>query len=143
MKALILDGSRDGDSLTPVAVLGMTSALAKRADDVERVNLRELAVGPCAGCFGCWTLGSPSWPVKFITSCGTGDTRRRSVSERCHRPTSRPSGGGVMNVLILIGSPKGRKSASCMLGSRLAEGLRKHGAAVSEEMVHLSRACSS
>lgn len=41
-----------------------------------------------------------------------------------------------MNVLILIGSPKGRKSASFMLGSRLAEGLRKHGAAVSEGMVH-------
>lgn len=55
MKALILDGSRDGDSLTPVAVLGMTSALAKRADDVKRVMLRELAIGPCAGCFGCWT----------------------------------------------------------------------------------------
>lgn len=55
MKALILDGSRDGDSLTPVAVLGMASALASRADDVERVILRELAIGPCAGCFGCWT----------------------------------------------------------------------------------------
>lgn len=41
-----------------------------------------------------------------------------------------------MNVSILIGSPKGRKSASFMLGSRLAEGLRKHGAAVSEGMVH-------
>jgi hypothetical protein len=30
MKALILDGSRCGDPLTPVAVLGMTSALARR-----------------------------------------------------------------------------------------------------------------
>ncbi|MCL5884857.1 MAG: NAD(P)H-dependent oxidoreductase [Deltaproteobacteria bacterium] len=41
-----------------------------------------------------------------------------------------------MNVLILTGSPKGRKSASCMLGSKLAEGLREHGAAVSDGMVH-------
>jgi len=41
-----------------------------------------------------------------------------------------------MNVLILIGSPKGRKSASCKLGLKLAEGLREHGAAVSEELVH-------
>lgn len=55
MKALILDGSREGDSLTPVAVLGMTSALAGRADFVERVKPCELAIAPCAGCFGCWT----------------------------------------------------------------------------------------
>jgi multimeric flavodoxin WrbA len=55
MKALILDGSREEDSLTPVAVLGMTSALAGRVDNVELVKLRELAIAPCAGCFGCWT----------------------------------------------------------------------------------------
>lgn len=40
-----------------------------------------------------------------------------------------------MNVLILIGSPKGRNSASFRLGSKLAEGLREHGAAVSDRMV--------
>jgi multimeric flavodoxin WrbA len=55
MRALVLDGSREGDSLTPVAVLGMTSALAGRADFVELVKPRELAIAPCAGCFGCWT----------------------------------------------------------------------------------------
>jgi hypothetical protein len=49
MKALILDGNRDGDSLTPVAVLGMASALASCADDVERVILRELVIGPVVG----------------------------------------------------------------------------------------------
>lgn len=41
-----------------------------------------------------------------------------------------------MNVLILIGSPKGRKSASFMLGSKLAEDLREHRAVVSDGMVH-------
>lgn len=55
MKALVLDGSREGDSLAPVAVLGMTSALAGRVDFVELVKPRELAIAPCAGCFGCWT----------------------------------------------------------------------------------------
>lgn len=40
-----------------------------------------------------------------------------------------------MNVLILIGSPKGRRSASWTLGSRLAEGLREHGAAVADALV--------
>ena len=55
MKALVLDGSREGDSLTPVAVLGMTSALAGRGHSVELVRPRELAIAPCTGCFGCWT----------------------------------------------------------------------------------------
>lgn len=41
-----------------------------------------------------------------------------------------------MNVLLLIGSPKGRASASFLLGSKLAEGFRKHGAAVSDGFVH-------
>lgn len=41
-----------------------------------------------------------------------------------------------MNALLLVGSPKGRKSASCLLGSMLAEGMRKHGAMVSEGFVH-------
>jgi len=41
-----------------------------------------------------------------------------------------------MNVLILTGSPKDRNSASYMLASKLAEGLREHGAAVSDGMVH-------
>lgn len=55
MKALILDGSRNGDSLTPVAVLGMQSALEVRGAGVEVVRLRDLDIAPCTGCFGCWT----------------------------------------------------------------------------------------
>jgi multimeric flavodoxin WrbA len=41
-----------------------------------------------------------------------------------------------MQVLILIGSPKGRNSASGMLASKLVEGLREQGATVSDELVH-------
>jgi NAD(P)H-dependent FMN reductase len=41
-----------------------------------------------------------------------------------------------LNALILVGSPKGRVSASWMLGSRLAEGLRDHGVTVQYGMVH-------
>jgi len=41
-----------------------------------------------------------------------------------------------MNVFLLIGSPKGRHSASFRLGSKLAEGMRAHGAAVVEGMLH-------
>lgn len=55
MKALLLDGCREGDYLAMEAVLEMTAALAGRADDVEVVKLRELAISACTGCFGCWT----------------------------------------------------------------------------------------
>jgi len=41
-----------------------------------------------------------------------------------------------MNALILTGSPKGRKSASFSLASKLAEALRERGAAVSDGFVH-------
>ena len=49
MKALVLDGSHEGDSLTSVAVQGMTSALAGRGTSVELVKPPELAIAPCEG----------------------------------------------------------------------------------------------
>lgn len=55
MKALILDGGREGDDLTAIAVAAMTSALAARGAAVESVPLRDRDIAPCAGCFGCWT----------------------------------------------------------------------------------------
>ena len=75
MKALVLDGSREGDSLTPVAVLGMTSALAGRVDDVLLFKLRELAIAPCAGCFGCWTRT----PGECVVEDGARDVLRSYV----------------------------------------------------------------
>jgi len=75
MKALILDGSRDGDSFTPVAVLGMLSALAARGVDVLRVTLLERDIAPCAGCFGCWT----KTPGECVIADGARDILRSYV----------------------------------------------------------------
>jgi len=55
MKVLVLDGGREGDALTLVAVQELVSVLAERADDVELVPLRERSIAMCTGCFGCWT----------------------------------------------------------------------------------------
>lgn len=55
MRSLIMDGSHDGDILTPVAVAGMASALSARGAAATVVKLRERDIGPCSGCFGCWT----------------------------------------------------------------------------------------
>jgi hypothetical protein len=41
-----------------------------------------------------------------------------------------------MSMLILTGSPKGRKSASFTLASKLAEGLRENDVHVNDELVH-------
>ncbi len=41
-----------------------------------------------------------------------------------------------MNALIVVGSPKGRASASYALGTALADGLHGHGAAVCDAFVH-------
>ncbi len=55
VRALILNGSREGDPLTGLAAAGMAAALAARGAAVETVALRERDIAPCAGCFGCWT----------------------------------------------------------------------------------------
>jgi multimeric flavodoxin WrbA len=69
MKALVLDGGHEGDSLTSVAVQGMTSALAGRGISVELVKPRELAIAPCEGCFGCWNR-TPGECVIKDDACG-------------------------------------------------------------------------
>ncbi len=76
MKALILDGSRAGDSLTPVAVHGMRSALEGRRTAVEHARLRELDIAPCTGCFGCWTRT----PGECVLEDGARDVVRSYVA---------------------------------------------------------------
>ncbi len=75
MKALILDGSREGDALTPAAVRGMASALNTRGASVEMVSLRESDIAPCAGCFGCWTRT----PGECVTADAARDIAREYV----------------------------------------------------------------
>lgn len=55
MKALVLDGGREGDVLTAAAVAGMVSALGEIRVDVISVPLRNRDIAMCMGCFGCWT----------------------------------------------------------------------------------------
>ncbi len=75
MKALILDGSRDGDVLTPAAVVGMASALAARGAQLDLAILRTRDIAPCAGCFGCWT----KTPGECVVADGARDVVRSYV----------------------------------------------------------------
>lgn len=52
MKAVVLDGSRDAADSAALAKLA--EALASRNCTPEIIALREKAIAPCLGCFGCW-----------------------------------------------------------------------------------------
>ena len=54
MRALILNGAPEGDdSLEPV-LQTLIEELAGRDYEVEAVELRQVSIDPCLGCFGCW-----------------------------------------------------------------------------------------
>ncbi len=54
MRALVLDGSREGEQdLEPVRQV-MTEELQALDWDVEVLQLRDIEMKPCTGCFGCW-----------------------------------------------------------------------------------------
>jgi multimeric flavodoxin WrbA len=54
MKALLLDGSREGQSLGRFGQLA-EQELRTRGYEVETLVLSSLKIAPCKGCFGCWT----------------------------------------------------------------------------------------
>ena len=55
MKALVLDGSREGEKdLEPLKDV-FTEELRALDWDVEVLQLRDIEIKPCNGCFGCWT----------------------------------------------------------------------------------------
>jgi hypothetical protein len=55
MNALVLDGSREGETRNERAADELASGLAARGYDVELIALRDLDIRACTGCFGCWT----------------------------------------------------------------------------------------
>lgn len=54
MRALVLDGSREGDARAPAVRRALLDELARRGWQAEALELRRLDVAPCVGCFGCW-----------------------------------------------------------------------------------------
>ncbi len=54
--ALILDGRIDkDDDVAEQALLLVTDGLTAREWAMTTIQLHELAIAPCLGCFGCWT----------------------------------------------------------------------------------------
>ena len=55
MKTLVLNGERGPGDGTAVVEAALMRERAGSGDAIERVLLREERIGPCRGCFCCWT----------------------------------------------------------------------------------------
>ncbi len=54
MKALILNGERNNESLLSVAEAVVRKEVSSAGWQADGVLLREKKIAPCMGCFGCW-----------------------------------------------------------------------------------------
>ncbi len=54
MRATLLLGAVPDDAHTRCVAKVLTSALEERACATEAIDLAELDIAPCLGCFGCW-----------------------------------------------------------------------------------------
>ena len=54
MRAVILDGTRDGRELENHSREVLLAEIGARADEVRTFALRDMDIGHCLGCFGCW-----------------------------------------------------------------------------------------
>jgi len=73
MKAVILDGSRNGDDGLAEARQTLTAQLQALGWQVRPFALRELEIHHCLGCFGCW--------VKTPGECVIDDAAREIARE--------------------------------------------------------------
>jgi multimeric flavodoxin WrbA len=55
MKALLLDGSRAGDTVSTQARGFIEQELRGKGWGVSSLTLRDMEIAPCTGCFRCWT----------------------------------------------------------------------------------------
>ncbi|MDD1663836.1 MAG: flavodoxin family protein [Methanomicrobiales archaeon] len=55
MKALLFDGSREGDIASRQAREVIERDLREKGWEVSSLMLRDMEIAPCLGCFRCWT----------------------------------------------------------------------------------------
>lgn len=54
MKALIFNGSKGEDNSLKLSQEIIEAELKERGWQVDTLQLRDMDIGPCLGCFGCW-----------------------------------------------------------------------------------------
>ena len=63
LKVLVLDGFENENAFATLVYNTVTSNFIQKAAEVERLELRNMKVNYCIGCFGCWL----KTPGKCIT----------------------------------------------------------------------------
>lgn len=71
MKAVIFDGSKEGDLTTKAIEETIVNQLTIKGWEVEPVALRNVQIANCLGCFGCW--------VKTPGTCTINDEGRETT----------------------------------------------------------------
>jgi len=54
MRAVVLNGARDGDEATDRVGEVLADVLKRRGCQIDVVQLRDVDMADCLGCFGCW-----------------------------------------------------------------------------------------
>lgn len=54
MKGLVLSGAAEESHMAETVARIATGMLRERGWEVDTLSLRDLAIAPCTGCFGCW-----------------------------------------------------------------------------------------
>jgi multimeric flavodoxin WrbA len=78
MMALLLDGSRAGDTVSTQARELIEQELRGKGWEVNSLTLRDMEMAPCTGCFRCWTH-TPG--VCITDDAGTGFLKQFIASD--------------------------------------------------------------
>ena len=112
MRAVILDGSVDGDDALGLARQSLVSGLEASGWDVEAFTLREMDIAWCAGCFGCWV----KTPGRCVVKDDSETVARSFIRSHLAAYLTRVTFGGYSSTLkkavdrtIGLGSPLFRK----------------------------------
>jgi multimeric flavodoxin WrbA len=73
MKAVIFDGSKDGDLVANKIEAELKEQLSKIGWEVEILELRKLKIAECTSCFGCW--------IKTPGTCAIDDDGRETTKK--------------------------------------------------------------
>ena len=71
MKAIIFNGAKEGDLTIMAIETAITNQLIQHGWNVEPLELRNLKIAECVGCFGCW--------VKSPGTCVINDDGRETT----------------------------------------------------------------
>ena len=71
MKTVIFDGAKEGDLTIKAIEKSITDQLTEKGWEVEPLELRNMQIAACLGCFGCW--------VKTPGTCVINDDGRETT----------------------------------------------------------------